>query len=195
MNNYPEYAEVNGHKYKINTDFRYAIRCDEIAKDPTIGDTEKALGILVTLFGEEGVDHPDDYEKLFNIAKKYLCCGEELINDEKIDMDLQQDQGYIASSFKYDYKYNPYQEKYVHWYEFYNDLCNLSNSDMGNCCVLNRIRNLRNCDTSKIKDTEEKNKVEKAKKLVAIHKPEERKNYTEQEIENMNKFKELLGKE
>ena len=188
MNNYPEYAEVNGHKYKINTDFRYAIKCDEIAKDESIGDMEKALGILVTLFGEEGIDYPDDYEKLIKIAKKYLCCGEELINEEKVDMDLQQDKKYIESSFKYDYKYDPYKEEYLHWYEFYNDLCNLSNSEMGDCCVLSRIRNLRNYDVSDIKDSKERQKILKAKEQVALKKKEVKITLTEEQEKSRDEF-------
>ena len=195
MNNYPEYAEVNGRRYKINTDFRYAIKCNQIAMDETIGDTERALALLVTLFGEEGVDHPEDFEKLITIAKKYLCCGNEPIQGEKQDMDFIQDEKYIKSSFKYDYKYDPYKEKYVHWYEFYNDLSNLSNSEMGDCCVLNRIRNLRNYDTSKIKDQKEKEKIEKAKKLVALHKvSESKRNYTEEEIRSMDEYDRLMNR-
>ena len=46
MNNYPQYAEVNGHKYKINTDFIYAIKCNEIAQDETIGKDNERLRTL-----------------------------------------------------------------------------------------------------------------------------------------------------
>lgn len=195
MNNYPEYAEVNGRRYKINTDFRYAIRCNQIALDDSIGDTERALGLLVTLFGEKGLDYPEDYEKLITVAKKYLCCGEEPISGEKQDMDFIQDEKYIKSSFKYDYKYDPYKQKYIHWYEFYNDLSNLSNSEMGDCCVLNRIRNIRNFDTSKIKDQEEKKKIEKAKKMVALHKVSEpKREFTEEEIRNMEEYERLMSR-
>ena len=54
MNNYPEYVEVKGKRYKINTDFRVAIECNRIAEDETIGDFERVLGIIYTLFGDEG---------------------------------------------------------------------------------------------------------------------------------------------
>ena len=197
MNNYPEYAEVNGRKYKINTDFRYAIKCNQIAMDDTIGDTERALGLIVTLYGPDALNVPEDYEKLLTIAVKYLCCGEEPVKGEKQDMDFIKDQKYIESSFKYDYNYDPYKEKYIHWYEFYNDLNNLSNSEMGDCCVLSRIRNLRNFDTSQIKDQKEKDKIEKAKRMVALEKTNERKReFTEEEIRNMEEYDRLMnGKE
>lgn len=195
MNNYPEYAEVNGHRYKINTDFRYGVKCNQIAMDDSIGDTERALALLVTLFGEKGLDYPEDYEKLIIIAKKYLCCGEELIQGEKQDMDFTEDEKYIKSSFKYDYKYDPYKEKYLHWYEFYNDLCNLSNSEMGDCCVLSRIRNIRNFDTSKIKDQDEKKKMEKAKRMVELHKTgQHKKDFTDEEIRSMEEYEKLMSR-
>ena len=85
-------------------------------------------------------------------------------------MDLVQDKNLIESSFKYDYGYNPYQMKYLHWWDFYNDLCNLSYSEFGSCCILSRIRTLRNYDTSKIKDFEAREKIEKAKERVALNK-------------------------
>ena len=62
MNKYPEYAEVNGKRYKINTDFRVAIECNRIAQDNTIGDYERALAIIYTLFGEDGINAYKDYE-------------------------------------------------------------------------------------------------------------------------------------
>ena len=30
MEYYPEYAEIDGRKYKINTDYRYALQCFKI---------------------------------------------------------------------------------------------------------------------------------------------------------------------
>ena len=50
MNNYPEYAEINDKKYKINTDFRVAIECQNIATDESISDYERALAIIYKLF-------------------------------------------------------------------------------------------------------------------------------------------------
>ena len=39
--NYPEYVRIGEKKYKINTDFRIAIECQEIATDENIGDLER----------------------------------------------------------------------------------------------------------------------------------------------------------
>lgn len=195
MNNYPEYAKIGEKKYKINTDFRIAIECQSIATDDSISDYERALAIIYKLFGDEGINDFDNYEKLLEIAIKYLSCGKELDNKskEEPDMDFNKDKGYIESSFKYDYKYNPYSLNYLHWYEFYNDLNNLSNSEMGNCCVLNRVRNLRNYDTKEIKDPKERKKVEEAKKQVALKKEHKKREFSDKEKQNMEEFYKSIG--
>lgn len=172
MNN-PEFAKINNKKYKINTDFRVAIKCNEVSLDNTINNYEKTLAIIYLLYGEEGLHDSDNYEQLLNVAYKYLNCGVEKADNEEPeepDMDFVQDQKLIESSFKYDYGYNPYQLKYLHWWDFYNDVCNLSNSEFGTCCVLSRVRTLRTYDTSQIKDIDTREKIEKAKERVKLNK-------------------------
>ena len=104
MNNYPEYAEINDKRYKINTDFRVAIECQDIATDEKINDYERALAIIYKLFGEDGINTPHHYEKLLELAIKYLSCGKEIDNktNEEPDMDFSQDMDYIEASFMSD---------------------------------------------------------------------------------------------
>ena len=189
MSKYPEYAEVNGHKYKINTDFRVAIECNAIATDNSIGDYERALAIVYKLFGEEGINSKGDMQTLLELAKKYLLCGNEYIdsNDEP-DMDYIQDMDYIEASFMSDYHIDLSETK-MHWWKFYNLMNGLSNSELGDCCVLNRIRNLRNYDTKDIKDSKERQKVEEAKQRVALHK----KTATDEQQENAEELLKDLG--
>ncbi len=192
---YPKYVMVEGKKYAINTDFRVAIECNRIAEDETIGDLERALGVIYELFGDEGINTPNHYEKLLEMAKKYLSCGKEIEDTkEKPDMDYIEDRDYIASSFQYDYKYDPYQMEYVHWWKYFNDLNNLSNSEFGNCCVLNRVRNLRNYDTRQIKDSKERQKIEKAKQQVALkkYKPK-KKEATDEQMKSAEEFLKGIG--
>ena len=190
---YPEYVEVNGKKYKINTDFRVAIECNRIAEDETIGDLERSLAIIYTLFGEEGINTPTDYEKLLEMAKKYLLCGKEYDTkaNERPDMDFIEDYGYIWASFMSDYNGMDIDKVDLHWWKF-NDLINgLSNSELGDCCVLNRVRNLRNFDIKDIKDTKERQKILEAKKQVALKKNKVR--ATDKQKESAKKFYEALG--
>lgn len=166
----PKYVEVGNKRYKINTDFRVAIRCNEIAEDENINDLERALGIICVLFGDEALDDYDNYEQLINLARKYLTCGKEIeTHNEEPDMDFIQDMDYIEASFMSDYHMDISEEK-MHWWKFYNLTSGLSNSELGNCCIFNNIRNLRNIDVSKIKDPKEKNRIIEAKKFFALKK-------------------------
>lgn len=194
MNN-PEYVKIGDKKYKINTDFRVAIECNEIAESDDIGDTERPLAIIYKLYGDEGLGNPQDWEKLLELAIKYFCLGKDLEeNNDDPDMDLKEDRYYIRSSFIQDYKYNPYDMKYLHWWDFFNDLSNLSNSEFGNCCILNRVRNLRTMDVSKIKDIKEKEKILRAKKQVSLKNQKDvNVKMTDEEKESQDRFYKALG--
>lgn len=198
MTDYPEYVKIEDKKYKINTDFRVAIECQDIATDETIGDYERALAIVYKLFGEEGINTPQHYEKLLELAVKYLSCGKEVESNsnEEPDMDFTQDMDYIEASFMSDYNIDLTSEK-MHWWKFYKLINGLSNSEMGNCCVLNRIRNLRTYDTKNIKDPKELERINKAKKEVALKKKVVEKKIDEKQQKNINDFYTMLenGKE
>lgn len=190
---YPKYVKINDKKYAINTDFRVAIECNRIAEDTSIGDFERVLGIIYTLYGDEGINACDDYERLLELGLKYLSCGIEVDNNtEEPDMDFVEDMDYIEASFMSDYKIDLSNTE-MHWWKFLNLMNGLSNSEIGNCCVLNRIRNLRNYDTKDIKDQKERDKIEKAKKQVALKKNKKENKITKEQEESMNKLNELLG--
>lgn len=192
--NHAKKIQIEDTIYEANTDFRIAIECNRIATDETIGDFERALGVICTMFGPTALDNPNHYEKLLNWAKNYLSCGVDVsAASEEQYMDYVEDKKYIASSFKYDYNYNPYDMEYLSWEDFYNDLSNLSNSELGNCCVLNRVINLRKMDISKIKDAKTRHEVMEAKKSVALKKHKKEKHITKEQEESMNKLNEILG--
>ena len=48
--NYPKYAQIEDRLYEINTDFKVAIRCNEVSQDETISDEERAMAIIYLLF-------------------------------------------------------------------------------------------------------------------------------------------------
>lgn len=191
---YPKYVKIGEKKYKINTDFRVAIECQEIALDDSIGDFERALAIIYKLFGDDGLDDSNNYEKLLELAQKYLSCGKKIDSktNEEPDMDFVQDMDYIEASFMSDYNID-LQNTEMHWWKFYNLINGLSNSEMGNCCVLNRIRNLRTFDTKDIKDQKELAKINEAKKQVALKKRTVKKNLTVEQKRNIDNFYEKIG--
>ena len=191
---YPKFVKVNDKKYSINTDFRIAIECNQIAEDTNINDYERALAIIYKLFGDDGINAEEDYEKLLELSIKYLSCGKEEASktNEEPDMDFVEDMDYIEASFMSDYNIDLTSVE-MHWWKFYKLINGLSNSEMGNCFVLNRVRNLRNFDTKDIKDQKEKEKIEKAKKQVALKKNKKEKNLTKEQEKSMEELNKLLG--
>ena len=107
-------------------------------------------------------------------------------------MDFLQDMDYIEASFMSDFHIDISEEK-MHWWKFMKLINGLSNSELGNCCVLNRIRNLRNYDVSQIKDLNERNKITKAKERVALKKKEKEVELTEEQQKSVDDFYKALG--
>lgn len=182
MINYPKYAQVDNQKYKINTDFRIALKCNEVSES-IVSEEEKSLAIIYLLFGDKGLNNPKHWEKLLLIALKYLNCGKEKKENnqnEEVDMDFEQDWEYIRTSFFYDYKLKINKNTYMHWWEFYNLLCGLSEK-----CVLNRVRFVRNFDISKIKDSKEREEWIKQKEQVALKKKKREKTAEEKRLDEL----------
>lgn len=201
MMNCPHFIEVKGKRYKINTNFKAAIKCNIIAEDENIGDFERALAVIYTLFGNEALDDVmKDYSLLndfLKLAEKYLLCGEEKKqnkNNEKPDMDYIEDYFYIKTSIKSDYNGLDIDKEDLHWWEFYYLLNGLSNSELGNCCILNKIRNIRNADPQEIKDKKERDKLIEAKKNFELKKYKKENNLTKKQEESMNRLNEILKK-
>lgn len=196
--NKPEYVKVDGILYKINTDFRVAIECNKIYRDKTISDVERGMAIIYKLFGEEGLNC-ENPNKLCELAMKYIALGREQNNlknnsQKNYELDINKCEGIIASSFVFDYGYNPYNLEYYHWYDFYNDLENLSSSEFGNCCILNRITNVLEINEREIKDEKTKKKIIEAKKeLMNRYCIQEEKELTKEQEESARRLYESLG--
>ena len=95
MNNYIKYALVNNKKYKINTDFRVALKCNEVSESD-ISEEERALAIIYLLFGDDGLNNPDDWQKLLRVAVKYLNINKENNNgDKEVNMSFDEDSAVI----------------------------------------------------------------------------------------------------
>lgn len=190
----PQYVKVGEKQYKINTNFRTAIECNEIAQDETINNVERALAIIYKLFGEEALEDMDNYEKLLELAKKYLSCGKQLEDtpESKKDMDFVKDMDLIEASFMSDYNIDLTQED-MDWWKFSNLMNGLSNSELGNCCILNNIRNLRNFDASKIEDMKERQKIIDAQHYWALDKKEQEVHLTKEQQKSVDEFYKSLG--
>lgn len=179
MSNYPQYAEVHGKKYKINTDYKVALRCNKISNDD-ISDEERGLAIIYLLFGEQGLNDSENWEKLLKIAIKYLNCGKENQESEEAEnMSYEQDMGYVKASFFSDYNID-LNNAQMHWWQFYDLLCGLTEDS-----ILNRVRFVRDFDVSQIKDRKEKEKWIKQKQQVALKQEKREKTSEEKRLDEL----------
>ena len=165
MNKYPEFIQVNQKKYKINTSFWIALKCDEIFRDTSICDYEKTIAIIYLLLGEEAVNDIQNQEKIVKLLSKYLLCGkksEDYANEnEEPSMDFKQDLGRIKTSFMSDYGID-LDTTDMHWWKFHDALEGFTDNS-----ILNRVRVIREESLSG-KKGKEREKWEKIKKQVAL---------------------------
>lgn len=183
----PEYAKIGDKLYKINTDFKVALRCNEVYNSD-VREEEKSLAIIYLLFGDDGLENPKDYEELLKKAIKFLLCDKEPKgNDNKEpNMDYEQDKSYIRASFYTDYQIPDIYKTDMHWWDF----CDLMNGLTENC-VLNRVRYIRDFDLSDIKDQKTLREWTKQKESVALKRKAPK--MTKKQEESMKRFLEQLN--
>jgi len=191
MVEYPEYAEIDGELYKINTDYEYAVQCFNIINDNSISDIERAIAVVSVLFGredEEGniVGIPQNMEKAIEKVSIFLSCRKENkdIKEVKKDLDFEYDKELIYASFLSDYNRDLETER-MHFWKY----CSLI-SGLTEDSILNRVRDLRNLDLSEYKDSKTRAKLQEAKDKVAL--PEETE-LDEEDEEVLARFNRLLG--
>lgn len=177
---YPEYANIKGVKYKINTDFRVALRCFQLLDDDEITDEERAYATIYMLFG---FVPEEDADLFLDKCKFYLQCGqtEKQQSSKEKDLDFFQDDKYIMASFMSDYQIDLSKEK-LHWWQYVELIEGLTPN-----AVLSKIREIRNYDISQVKDTKERQKIINAKNSVAL---KEKK--TKKQLEDDEFFEKLL---
>lgn len=196
----PKNVKVGDEIFPINTDFRVALKCNEIAMDENIGDFERALAIIYLLFGEKGLNATQIYDKLIELSVRYISLGREnnglksKYESEKYQLDFLKCQGLIKSSFKYDYGYDPYELDYLHWYDFYNDLENLSSSELGDCCILSRVNTILHRNPSEIKNSKDRQKlIDTQRDLAEKYCIDNRPKATKEQEESARRLYESLG--
>lgn len=177
---YPEYAEVKGIKYKINTDYRVALRCFEVIEDTTISDEERALAVVYLLFGEVPLE---DTGEFLRIAGNYLRCGEEETSQSTTerDIDFNADEKYIVASFMSDYRID-LSSVDMHFWQYIQLIQGFTDDS-----IMSRIRDIRTYDMSELKDPKARAKMAKAKAAVAL--PDK---FTRDEQKTIDEFEKLF---
>ena len=158
---YPEYADVDGERYKINTDYRVALRCFKVIDDNTICDEERALAVVYLLFGFVPNSNVAEF---LRIAGNYLRCGEQETTPETAerDIDFIADEKYIVASFMSDYKID-LSSVDMHFWQYIQLIQGFTDK-----AVMSRVREIRNYDLSELKDPKTRAKMIKAKEAVAL---------------------------
>ena len=168
---FPEYLEIHGKKYSIETDFREWIRFSELVEDEDLSWQIK-LQFMLQWFLEE---IPEDLETAvyalgdFLTAKALYEDNPERENEERKELQpafsFQEDAGCIYSAFVECYGIDLQTIPYMHWWKF-KTLFDWLPEDTE---IKQRIR-YRTVDINSIKDKEEKNRVRKIQKAIALRK-------------------------
>jgi hypothetical protein len=159
---YPTAIEVDGKAYAINPGYKHALACYVCINDREIDDTERTLGVLGLLYKEQ----PRNTKLALAQAVKYLQLGREhrpREEDAARDLDFTKDMHYIRSSFRSDYGIDLNTREDMHWWEFYELLQGLTDDS-----ILNRVRDLRNYDATKVKDPQLRARIQRAQEDVAL---------------------------
>lgn len=183
----PKRVKVNDKYFNINYDFKNIINVIEIMTDDNISDYERAIAVIYKMYGDEGINAKDCWERLLELSKKFIFLNKEIDNDKESDMDFIQDYQYIKASFIGDYNMN-IDEMQIHWWDFIFLINGLSNSEFGNCCILNRIRNIRNMNLNDIKDSKMREDFRKAKEQYALVRNVKEYKHTLEEEQSINNF-------
>ena len=183
---YPEYAEIDGKEYKIDTNYKTALKCFEVINDETIPNSERALAIIYLIFDFIPKENCDLFLKK---AMLFLQCGEstEQQQEKKRDMDFIQDQKYINSSFMSDYNIDLSKQE-LHFWQYVELIQGLTENSS-----LNRVRNIRNYDLSSIKDEKIRTKVLEAQRQVALKEITNSIKLTTKQQESVDDFYKLTG--
>lgn len=183
---YPEYAEINGKEYKIDTSYKTALKCFEVIDNEEIPDTERCLAVVYLLFD---FIPKKDLDLFLEKAELFLQCGEstEKQNNKKRDMDFLQDQKYINSSFMSDYHIDLSKQD-LHFWQYIELIQGLTD----NSC-LSRVRDLRNYDLSEVKDEKIRSKIIEAQKEVALKEKRQERELSAKEKQNIDNFYKITG--
>lgn len=169
---FPDYVLVHGRKYWIETDFREWIRFCELVEDDSVPWKQK-----VRLMLNWYKCMPDDVESAIYalgdfLAAKALCFDmvdiQNSREDERFDepaFSFCEDADCIYSDFIACYGMDLQEISYMHWWKFKTLFENLPESAE----IKKRIM-YRTIDTEKIKDREEKKRIKKIQKEIALHK-------------------------
>ena len=169
----PDTITVEGREYVIHTDFRDWIRFCEMLLDEELKEEEKVY-IALMMYKEE---QPSNIQLALKGLTDFYLMAEEVANDteeqleehtEEIEVtpkpiyDWTVDSAYIIGAFQKTYGIDLMNIEYMHWWRFKALFTSIIEFDLEE-----RI-GYRALDTSKIKDKDERKRLDRIKKSLML---------------------------
>ena len=168
----PDTITVDGREYAIHTDFRDWIRFCEMLLDEELKEEEKVY-IALMMYTEE---QPDNIQLALKGLTDFYLMSDEVTNDteevvetEEVEQANQKpiydwsiDSAYIIGAFQKTYGIDLTNIEYMHWWKFKALFTSIIEFDLEE-----RI-GYRALDTSKIKDKDERKRLDRIKKSLTL---------------------------
>jgi hypothetical protein len=165
----PEYVLIDGTEVKINTDFRFSIRFEQLINDNTLEDEEiftRALEIFYPII-------PPNINQAIDKLLWFYRCGKDINNKKKGSSSKEEifsfdyDGEKICGAFLAQYGIDLTQDN-LHWWKFKALFSSLTDEH-----EISKIMSIRAMDLNKIKDKNMKEHYIKLKKLYSIPRSKE----------------------
>lgn len=171
---FPDYVVVNDKRVRIVTDFREYIKLIDLLKDDEVNTIEKAELIMSWFLDEPAGEFSECLQALSDFVTNYRgretrSNREEENNQESEEqhntpvISYNQDVPYIIAGFLECYGIDLTEVPYMHWWKF-----QMLIDGMNEDCELKKRMGYRSIDLSKIKDKEERERIRKIQKQIAI---------------------------
>lgn len=171
---FPDYVVVNDKRVRIVTDFREYIKLIDLLKDDGVNTIEKAELIMSWFLDEPAGEFSECLQALSDFVTNYrgreTRSNREEENDQESEeqhnapvISYSQDAPYIISGFLECYGIDLTEVLYMHWWKF-----QMLIDGMNEDCELKKRMGYRSIDLSKIKDKEERERIRKIQKQIAI---------------------------
>lgn len=164
----PESVCISGREYKIITDFREWIRFSDMLKSD-ITDGFKMMFTKEMFLN--ALPEPFDFVEILNAFTSFLVMREVQMpisaptdnEKSKSNLSYEYDAPYIISAFLRDYGIDLLDIPYLHWWKFKMLLDGLDEKNQ----IKERVY-YRDVDASKIQDKEERKRVLRVKRVIAL---------------------------
>lgn len=166
----PEYIEMEGMKFKINTNFTFSIRFEELILNNDI-NTKEIQDQAISIYFNQPIIERLKPLALQNIAWFYSCGREE---QDQVSNSKNRNSNKIIYSFKYDdeYIYSAFLDQYgidlqdishLHWWKFKAMFKSLKSDNK-----IVDIMGYRSMDLNSIKDKEQKSFYKKMQDIYKL---------------------------